>query len=518
MGTRVRSWRPLFTFLAGLLLLGVAAPAPATADADEYEFEMVGCDAPQFEGRLPAAGLDVECGLLTVPENRELPMAEGNTVVLPVAVLKATGSDPAPDPIVMLNGGPGLAGLEYFLGGTYGGPPAVPDYITELLQQRDVILYDQRGSGRAEPTTFCPNELPVIYEILGAADDPVYEKRVLLADMAVECVEDLRASGVDLDQYDTPTLAKDLKDLRAALGIHKWNLYGHSYGGHLALELMRVQRGGLRSVVLDAPALPDADLSPAAFSLEAERGFHAIAEAYGVDDIDARLTGIRAKFDADPYETADPYTGAPLVLTGKDAVHILHSAMFLPDFIPGLGLFIANLEAYGTPGEFDLGTYLGFPAGQVPTLYDLYALFIAGYYSGDFGGMAWSILCADQARVTQEVDLAALVADVPYGDPRIDDPDLASLCERINVDPVPWGAYRVNRTTVPTLVRQGLLDLRISPEGSQDLAERLGPRAQYLEFPTYGHQIQDHGGCSTETLVHFVNDPDEPVDTSCITP
>jgi hypothetical protein len=30
----------------------------------------------------------------------------------------------------------------------------------------------------------------------------------------------------------------------------------------------------------------------------------------------------------------------------------------------------------------------GFPAGQVPTVFDLYSLFIVGHYSGDSGGMA----------------------------------------------------------------------------------------------------------------------------------
>ena len=71
---------------------------------------------------------------------------------------------------------------------------------------------------------------------------------------------------------------------------------------------------------------------------------------------------------------------------------------------------------------------------------------------------------------------------------------------------------------MPTLVRQGLLDLRISPEGSQDLVQRLGSPAQYPAFPTYRHQIVDHGGCSTQTLTAFVNDPDAPIDASCVTP
>ncbi len=519
MRTPVRPSRLLPPLLAGMLLMGSAAVVPANAGGarDWPVYEEVTCEAPQFDGRLPA-DLDAECGLLTVPENRKRPMVEGNTVVLPVAILKATGPNPAPDPVLMLNGGPGSGGLEYFLGGTFGGPPTTPGYITALLEDRDVILYDQRGTGRAEPSLFCPDELPVLYEIFGAAADPVYEKQVLLADMAVDCVAGLRASGVDLDQYDTPTLAKDVKDLRAALGIRKWNVYGHSYGGQLALELLRVQPGGLRSVVLDAPARPDVDQwSPASWSTRAAAGFNAIADAYAVEDVDGRLTAIRAKFDADPYETVDPYTGAPLVLTGKDAIHVLHSGMYLPDLIPGLGLLVANLEAYGTSDEFDLGVYLDFEPGQVPTTFDLYFLFFAGLYSGTYDGMGFAVQCADQARIMQEADLADLVADVPYGDPRVDFPDFPTLCERIDVDPIPWGAMKVRRTSVPTLVRQGLLDIAVAPESSEDLAERIGPRAQYLEFPTYGHQILDHGDCAADTLVQFVNAPKRPVDASCAT-
>jgi hypothetical protein len=95
---------------------------------------------------------------------------------------------------------------------------------------------------------------------------------------------------------------------------------------------MRVQLGGLRSVVLDAPVRPDVDQwSPTARSTQAAPGFHAVAEAHAVEDIDARLAAIRAKFDAQPWETQDPSTEAPLVLTGKDAMHVLHSAMHLPD-------------------------------------------------------------------------------------------------------------------------------------------------------------------------------------------
>lgn len=90
MSGRMRPWRGLLLLLASLLVVGVAASVPAAADDDSYDFQTVSCDAPQFVGRLPA-GMDVECGLLSVPENRDLPIVEGNTVVLPVAILQSRG-------------------------------------------------------------------------------------------------------------------------------------------------------------------------------------------------------------------------------------------------------------------------------------------------------------------------------------------------------------------------------------------------------------------------------------------
>jgi hypothetical protein len=84
---------------------------------------------------------------------------------------------------------------------------------------------------------------------------------------------------------------------------------------------------------------------------------------------------------------------------------------------------VTNLEAHGTGQAFDLGVTPCFPAGHVPTTLDLYLLFVAAMYSGTYDGMGFAVQCADQARIMQDADLASLVADVPYGDPRVDFPD-----------------------------------------------------------------------------------------------
>src|SRR4051812_21266805 len=58
------------------------------------------------EGNL---GPNYTCGYLTVPEDRDKP--DGRTIRLAVARVKAASATPPPDPIVYLEGGPGLSAL-----------------------------------------------------------------------------------------------------------------------------------------------------------------------------------------------------------------------------------------------------------------------------------------------------------------------------------------------------------------------------------------------------------------------
>src|SRR5207248_5056224 len=54
-------------------------------------------------------GKDVKCGFLVVPEDRSQP--QGPTIRLAVAIFKTPNPHPAPDPLLVLGGGPGMAQL-----------------------------------------------------------------------------------------------------------------------------------------------------------------------------------------------------------------------------------------------------------------------------------------------------------------------------------------------------------------------------------------------------------------------
>jgi pimeloyl-ACP methyl ester carboxylesterase len=510
--------RSLVPVLAGLLLVGPAATASLGAGPVKPTYEVVSCESEQFAGRLPT-DMEIVCGLLTVSEDRREPMGPGNEVVLPVAILAATGSDPQPDPLVMLNGNLGVGAFEYYMGAYSPGQGVVPsDYLLELLEDRDVILMDHRGAGRAVPSTACPasSQLDTLLQLLSTPGGLEEEKAVLHANLTA-CVESIRAQGVDLDHYDRANLAQDLSDLRRALGIRTWNAYGHSAGGNLALELLRQDHAALRSVVLDAAVPPYEDIDSLASTAEsAKRGFEAIAAAHGVADLESRLEALVAKFDADPYAPTGTLAEG-LTLTGTDVPFVLLNGMYVTDFIPLLDLFVTNLELFGTEWAFDLGELLGFPAGLVPTVFDLFAAFIPQAWGDTSDGVYVAVLCSRSelisARTTIEGNIAAFGV---YGIPPVDFPQIPQLCDGLGIQPDAQPVYKVRDTPVPTLVRHGNLDIAVPPEWSLELSQRLGDRSQYLEFPMAGHWVQEYGQCAIDTLTAFFAEPGQPVDASCI--
>jgi pimeloyl-ACP methyl ester carboxylesterase len=123
-----------------------------------------------------------------------------------------------------------------------------------LRAERDVIVWDQRGTGHSDPA-FCPElnarwrEIAVRYEL----GERLTQRRQAVAD----CREAMLRQGVDLSQYTTVVTAQDLEDLRRALGFAQWNLMAVSYGTRVALEAMRLAPQGIRSAVLTSPVPPN---------------------------------------------------------------------------------------------------------------------------------------------------------------------------------------------------------------------------------------------------------------------
>ncbi len=185
---------------------------------------------------LQQPGRVVECGEMTLPENRSVPL--GVKVVLPVVILRAAKPQTGLPPVIYLHGGPGGSVV-----GDVAFALEAPEWKDLVGVQQDWIFFDQRGSGRARPFLGCP-------------DQPITDAGPVSAEAAralQTCLQQHRAKGVALAKYNSVEVVRDLQDLRGALGIKAFDLYAISYGTRVAFDLILHSPDGLRAAVLDSP-------------------------------------------------------------------------------------------------------------------------------------------------------------------------------------------------------------------------------------------------------------------------
>src|SRR5262249_19692853 len=144
---------------------------------------------------------------LTVPEDHQQP--GGRQITLAVAILKSSSSHPVPDPVIFLQGGPGLSVFT-------NQPELYMPSFYPLLALRDVILLEQRGIGLSRPILDCPEVDQVTAGAMqqgwrGENDAGPYLPAV------AACRERLTKAGVNLAAYTTVQGAADVEALRQAL-------------------------------------------------------------------------------------------------------------------------------------------------------------------------------------------------------------------------------------------------------------------------------------------------------------
>jgi pimeloyl-ACP methyl ester carboxylesterase len=291
-------------FFGGLLiallwLLGGCTSSPI------YPVALIPAECPLPVPDELEEGRTITCGYLQLPQDRNAPA--GLQVRLPYAHIRAESANPHPDPLIYIAGGPGGSALAEF-GEVYG-------WFRPLRRDRDIILYDQRGTLLADPVLECaldgPPPTAAEIEAAGAAV-PAYLHPLDANDVVIaRCAEKLQAQGIDLAHYDTATHARDLLDLMAALGYGQANLYGASYGTRIALEVMRVAPAKVRAAVLDSVYPPTVN----AYEIQhAQAALEIVDRAFALCAADAACNNAYPKLDAAFHLAVDRLNAAPLTL------------------------------------------------------------------------------------------------------------------------------------------------------------------------------------------------------------
>ncbi len=185
------------------------------------------------------ASITADCATLAVPFDPADPA--GARQELFIARLAARTAASRPDPVVLLAGGPGQAASEAF--------PALIQAFRHLQRDRDLILVDQRGTGRSGRLDCPRSDVTTLVDMEPAK----------VRELSAECHAGLEE---DTTRFTTSVAVQDLDSVRTRLGIKQWNLYGVSYGTRVALHYLRRFPARVRSMILDAPVPPDVALGP----------------------------------------------------------------------------------------------------------------------------------------------------------------------------------------------------------------------------------------------------------------
>lgn len=449
------------------------------------EFVPTLTDAPCPNGVPDAA----QCHRVELPADWEDP--NGDTVSLPVVVLGARGAAAAPDPIVIPAGGPGNSEIPF------------ASYWSEspLNEERSIVLYDQRGTGLAEPSLECPEVDDANTRAFQGAL-PFDEERQAVVAAYLECRVRLETAGVDLDDYDTEASVKDLDAVRVALGFEEWNILGISYGARLTLAAMRSAPDGIRSVVLDSVY----DVTAGALAtrlLDAERSIAELVAGCAADpecaasrgDLDAKIDAVRARYNATPIEVdVDLDDGAGVrhfVITGDDIMNGLFTALYDAALIPALPGIIGALEGGDTT------IVGGFLQTSIP----------AANSAAD--AMTVSVDCADNAELDDAAEEAAAETAGRMisltGGIRCSEWPVEATSDTFS-DPVD--------SDIPALALAGRFDPITPPAGTKAVADGLS-NATFALWPNQGHGVTFEP-CAMEIVRRFFGDPSAEVDLSCI--
>jgi pimeloyl-ACP methyl ester carboxylesterase len=494
--------KPLTTFTRWLVLLVMlcslvpaAAPVQAAAPA-QYgpDFEVTHC---MFD--VPAnvvEGQDVICGYLTVPELHSKP--DGATIQLAVVIIKSTDPNAPSDPLVMMQGGPGGSTIDYFTQTYFSGLVSRPN--------RDIVLFDQRGTYYSKPSLVCPETLDLSLQLL-EQNLPTAEKDRLNLEASMACHDRLVKEGVNLAAYNSLENAADVESLRQALGYDQINLYGVSYGTLLALHVMRDYSKNLRSVILDSVVPPQINFILTAPRSE-NRSFNELfaacaaspecSAAYpNLDQVFSQLVdSLQQKAITVPLTDSKNSKTYQAVFNGADLTDALFTLMYVSEFIPIIPEMLFDLRSGDT-----------FLLGQMLSAIQFDRTMSEGMYN--------SVMCSEDVdyKISDvQVDgVSPLIAESSKDGAQ----SMLDLCSRWNVPDLSPAIDQPVTSDVPVLIFNGRFDPITPPENGEAAASTLS-HSFVFTFPTNGHGSATVGTCPFEIMQAFLDDPTQKPDGSCI--
>ncbi|MDR0251343.1 MAG: alpha/beta hydrolase [Burkholderiales bacterium] len=461
------------TALFFVAFVAACSPAPDSSSLSSKALLFEPC-------RLPSLSVEIQCARLDVPKDRTHP--EQGTLSLHIARLPANTSRPEADPLLLLAGGPGQAASAL-------APFAAA--LIETRRHRDILLIDQRGTGRSSPLRCAA---------LDEKNDTLSD--TVLTDIAPkvgQCFDQLTAQSVNPLDYGTLAFVEDIEAVRSALNLSRINLWGGSYGTRVALEYLRRYPQHVRTLTLDGVMAPSVRITLNAWRSRAER-LNAVLQsceaskscrtlqpspAVALDTLFTRLAapGRHVTFN-------DPRTGKPETLR-LDADMLL-SALQPLLYSPDTAALLPQVLTAALNDDF----------APLLALTQSFSSTLEGQMNPAF---YYAITCAEDVPLVSAEERATLQTDFSY---------LVALaaqtfaaCERWSAATLPadWGTPVAN-DNVPVLLLSGALDPVTPPAYAIEAAQTL-TKHRRITAGGIGHIVSTQA-CAPQLLAAFVKSAD----------
>ena len=215
------------------------------------------------------------------------------SIRIPLVVHRATSSDKRIGYLFTNPGGPGWSGIASL-------EESIKTLPFEMVEHFDIVGFDPRGVGFAEPKFAC-GALGEQHALLASIEVPIDTPAEILAAEAAAnlCIESMGPVGGLLhSEY----VARDMEEIRRALGADQISYLGSGYGSTLGVWYATLFPQSVRAMVFDSADNPD---DPA--GTQEERIEEALEEIIPIEtQLDEALRACHDPWDCPIYNDGDP--------------------------------------------------------------------------------------------------------------------------------------------------------------------------------------------------------------------
>lgn len=443
--------------------------------ADEQALTIEDCHLGEIRSK-------VKCGALLVPENYGDETSD--KISINFAVLPAIDNSEYKAPLMFLAGGPGQAAVEL--------ATTLNRVFREIRKTRDIILVDQRGTGKSSALACDLDDEEDVYRVL---------PEELNTDDVKSCISQFKG---DVTQYNSENAIRDFDAIRAALGHEKINIYGGSYGTRAGLVYLRMFPESVESAVLDSVGPIEVPIGM--FGQSGARSFNLLLENCknseschnAFPNLAEEFQAVKARLAKEPVK-----------------IDIQHPRLGTPtQFVLDDTKFTGNLrfQLYGVEGR-----------SMVP-------LVIHQAYLGNYQPLIGLIARTEGEQLVYTGLLFNIVCneDIPRVSPQMQEADAANefdgaashlawelICPLFPQYRPSEDFYQPVTANVPTLILSGDLD-PVTPPSNGDFPVKTLPNSKHIVVKNASHTVA-MSTCASDIIGEFLTSKDpKSLDESCL--